>query len=66
MAHSPRQDALKSELTFWSDPEQQKAAGKFSPAAKTLMGLKALEAVGRAPDGAVVDQVTGQGDGDSG
>jgi len=39
--------SLKNETDFWSDPDIQKAAGKFSPAAKTLMEIKSLEFVGR-------------------
>ncbi|MCR9276969.1 MAG: NAD-dependent epimerase/dehydratase family protein [Pseudomonadaceae bacterium] len=34
--------ALKNELDHWSDPAIQIAAGKFSPAAKTLMDRAAL------------------------
>ncbi len=33
---------LKNEIDHWSDPEKQRAAGKFSPAAKTLMDQTAL------------------------
>lgn len=33
---------LKNEVDHWSDPEQQLAAGKYSPAAKTLMDKTAL------------------------
>jgi len=33
---------VKVEAESWSDPEQQLAAGKFSPAAKTLMEQEAL------------------------
>ena len=33
---------LKNEIEHWSDPEAQQAAGKFSPAAKTLMDRTAL------------------------
>ncbi|MGI9325793.1 MAG: NAD-dependent epimerase/dehydratase family protein [Pseudomonadales bacterium] len=33
---------LKNEVDHWSDPEKQRAAGKFSPAAKTLMDQTAL------------------------
>ena len=40
-------DAIKNELDFWSDADQQKAVGKWSPAAKTLMELAALRYVGR-------------------
>ncbi|MFK7915478.1 MAG: NAD-dependent epimerase/dehydratase family protein [Pseudomonadales bacterium] len=34
---------LKNEVEHWSDPEQQIAAGKYSPAAKTLMDRAVLE-----------------------
>lgn len=34
--------ATKNELDHWSDPAVQQAAGKFSPAAKTLMDQTAL------------------------
>lgn len=34
---------LKHEMDHWSDPEQQLEAGKFAPAAKTLMDRKILE-----------------------
>ena len=37
----------KSEVLHWSDPETQIKASKFSPAAKTLMEINALKAVGR-------------------
>ena len=33
---------LKNEVDHWSDPEQQIAAGKYSPAAKTLMDRTVL------------------------
>ncbi|MDH3644290.1 MAG: NAD-dependent epimerase/dehydratase family protein [Gammaproteobacteria bacterium] len=33
---------LKNEVDHWSDPERQQAAGKYSPAAKTLMDKTAL------------------------
>jgi len=48
--------SVKNEENFWSDPALQKAAGKFSPAAKTLMEIKALEFVGRNRQNQVVDQ----------
>lgn len=35
--------SIKDEVLHWSDPEQQIAVGKYSPAAKTLMDKKALE-----------------------
>ena len=34
---------IKNELDHWSNPQAQKDAGKFSPAAKTLMDQTALE-----------------------
>lgn len=34
---------IKDELLHWSDPEQQIAVGKYSPAAKTLMEKKIFE-----------------------
>jgi nucleoside-diphosphate-sugar epimerase len=34
--------ALKNEIDHWSDPDQQLAAGKYSPAAKTRMDQTAL------------------------
>mmetsp|Transcript_26082 Transcript_26082/g.62836 ORF Transcript_26082/g.62836 Transcript_26082/m.62836 type:complete len:356 (+) Transcript_26082:369-1436(+) len=44
----------KKELEHWSDPEAQKANGRFSPAAKTLMEINALKAVGRDQQNTVV------------
>lgn len=35
--------ALKNEIDHWSDPQKQLAAGKFSPAAKTLMDKAILQ-----------------------
>lgn len=46
----------KNELIHWSDPEAQQAAGKFSPAAKTLMEMAALKEVGRDQSNKVVDE----------
>jgi len=40
-------DSIKSETEDWSDPELQQKNGRFSPAAKTLMEITALKAVGR-------------------
>jgi len=37
----------KSELLHFSDPNEQINRGRYSPAAKTLMEIKSLEAVGR-------------------
>jgi len=47
---------LKNEIDFWSDPEVQKSSGKYSPAAKTLMEIRALEFVGRNKQNQIVDQ----------
>jgi len=49
-------EALKNETDFWSDPAKQQAAGKYSPAAKTLMEIRALEFVGRNQQNQIVDQ----------
>ena len=49
-------DALKNEAEFWSDPEDQKSRGKFSPAAKTLMEINAFKFVGRNQKNEVVDR----------
>ena len=48
-------DAVKNEIDFWSDPEIQKEKGRFSPAAKTLMEIAALEFVGRDQKNQVTD-----------
>lgn len=45
----------KSELLHFSDSSAQIAAGKFSPAAKTLMEIRAFEAVGRDHANSVTD-----------
>lgn len=45
----------KSELLHFSDPDDQIAKGKFSPAAKTLMERAAFEAVGRNHNNEIVD-----------
>jgi len=37
----------KSEVLHFSDPDEQIRRGRYSPAAKTLMEIKAFEAVGR-------------------
>jgi len=47
---------LKNELLHWSDPDRQQSLGKYSPAAKTLMELKSLHAVGRNERNEVVDE----------
>lgn len=49
-------DVPKQEHVHWSDHEAQIAAGRFSPAAKTLMDLRSLEAVGRDRTNAVSDE----------
>ena len=46
----------KKEHEHWSDHEAQIAKGKYSPAAKTLMDLRSLEAVGRNKANEVVDE----------
>jgi len=51
----------KNEVIHWSDPEAQQNAGKFSPAAKTLMETKALAAVGRDQSNIVVDEEKAKG-----
>lgn len=48
--------SVKNETDHWSDPAKQQAAGKYSPAAKTLMEIKALEFVGRNRQNQIVDQ----------
>eukprot|EP00927_Polykrikos_kofoidii_P063930 TRINITY_DN5884_c0_g1_i7.p1 TRINITY_DN5884_c0_g1~~TRINITY_DN5884_c0_g1_i7.p1 ORF type:complete len:374 (+),score=53.33 TRINITY_DN5884_c0_g1_i7:95-1123(+) len=48
-------DLIKSEITSWSDPEFQKANGRFSPCAKTTMDLTALQFVGRDKHNEVID-----------
>jgi nucleoside-diphosphate-sugar epimerase len=51
-----KNETPKRELEHWSDHESQIAKGKYSPAAKTLMELRALEAVGRDRSNVVVDK----------
>jgi nucleoside-diphosphate-sugar epimerase len=46
----------KNEILHWSDADAQVAAGKFSPAAKTLMEIKSLLEVGRDQRNEIVDQ----------
>lgn len=41
---------VKDEILHWSDPEQQIAVGKYSPAAKTLMEKKILEMMQTHPN----------------
>merc|ERR1712196_389106 len=48
-------DIPKSEVEHWSDPQLQQENGRFSPAAKTLMELAALEEVGRNRRNEIVD-----------
>ena len=47
---------LKNEIDSWSDPDVQKERGKFSPAAKTLMELAALDFVGRNKRNEIIDK----------
>ena len=51
----------KSEVLHWSDPKQQIAAGKFSPAAKTLMEVSCLKSVGRNQRNEVVNAELAKG-----
>ena len=46
----------KSETLHFSDPDDQIKRGRYSPAAKTLMEIKSLEAVGRNHKNEVVDE----------
>jgi len=46
----------KSEVLHFSDPDEQIGRGRYSPAAKTLMELKAFEAVGRNHKNEIVDR----------
>ena len=50
-----KNETPKSELHHWSDPEVQLGAGKFSPAAKTIMEMSALCEVGRNQQNEVID-----------
>mmetsp|Transcript_2304 Transcript_2304/g.3937 ORF Transcript_2304/g.3937 Transcript_2304/m.3937 type:complete len:349 (-) Transcript_2304:67-1113(-) len=45
----------KREHEHWSDPELQKSKGRWSPAAKTLMEINALKAVGRNQQNEIVE-----------
>ena len=51
----------KNEVIHWSDAEVQKAAGKFSPAAKTMMETAALAEVGRDQSNVVVNEAKAEG-----
>jgi nucleoside-diphosphate-sugar epimerase len=51
----------KVETEAWSDPVKQQAAGKHSPAAKTLMEQQSLQYVGRDLRNQVVDYEADQG-----
>jgi len=51
----------KNEIANWSDPEVQKANGRWSPAAKTLMEINALQEVGRNQANEVVDAAAAEG-----
>lgn len=46
----------KSETLHWSNPEAQLEAKKFSPAAKTLMEINSLKAVGRNQQNEIIDE----------
>ena len=47
---------IKDEINSWSNPDVQKEIGKFSPAAKTLMELAALDFVGRNKRNEIIDK----------
>ena len=49
-------DKPKNEIDFWSDPEIQKQKGRYSPAAKTLMEISALDFVGRNQKNEIVNE----------
>lgn len=51
----------KNEIENWSDPDLQIEAGKYSPAAKTLMEISCLQAVGRNQQNEVVDDSLAKG-----
>lgn len=53
-------EAVKNEIEYWSDPAAQQAHHKWSPAAKTLMELRALEYVGRDARNDIVDPIRAQ------
>lgn len=62
---NPRNPALapgtrKQEGIHWSDPAHQQSVGKYSPAAKTLMELTALAAVGRNKHNEIIDDTLAQ------
>lgn len=46
----------KNEILHWSDPDQQKKMGKYSPAAKTLMELNSLKEVGRNKSNEIINK----------
>ena len=50
-----KNEVPKHELHSWSDPDVQQQNGRFSPAAKTLMEIASLAAVGRNQQNEVVD-----------
>ena len=52
-------DVPKNELLHWSDPEVQQANSRYSPAAKTLMEIAALQEVGRNQKNEVVKEING-------
>ncbi|GAB5372691.1 hypothetical protein AAMO2058_001686500 [Amorphochlora amoebiformis] len=51
----------KNEILHWSDPDDQKKKGKFSPAAKTLMEINALAEVGRGQNNEIIDEKRANG-----
>eukprot|EP01062_Namystynia_karyoxenos_P066474 TRINITY_DN6039_c0_g1_i1.p1 TRINITY_DN6039_c0_g1~~TRINITY_DN6039_c0_g1_i1.p1 ORF type:complete len:335 (+),score=85.52 TRINITY_DN6039_c0_g1_i1:82-1086(+) len=51
----------KNEVLHWSDPDKQKEAGRWSPAAKTLMELACLKEVGLSKEFKVVDEQAAAG-----
>lgn len=56
-----KNEVPKQEHVHWSDPEVQKANGRFSPAAKTLMEINALLEVGRNQGNEIVDEAKAAG-----
>lgn len=55
-----KNETPKNEVIHWSDPEVQQQSGRFSPAAKTLMEMASLAAVGRNQQNEVVDDELGK------
>eukprot|EP00472_Partenskyella_glossopodia_P007654 CAMPEP_0197539556 /NCGR_PEP_ID=MMETSP1318-20131121/63100_1 /TAXON_ID=552666 /ORGANISM="Partenskyella glossopodia, Strain RCC365" /LENGTH=356 /DNA_ID=CAMNT_0043098307 /DNA_START=48 /DNA_END=1118 /DNA_ORIENTATION=+ len=56
-----KNEVPKNEILHWSDPENQKSKGRFSPAAKTLMELNSLSEYGRNSKNEVVDNKKAEG-----